>query len=74
MNEFQDINLDELLNEPQPLFTVALSSLNEDIMNLSRRIDQLTIKVNTQNLTIELERIKRSRLRRSVNQLKSEVL
>jgi len=42
-------------------------------MNLSKQIDQLTVEVNTQNLTIEIERMKRRKLRRSFRLLKSEV-
>jgi len=69
-----DFNLDELLIDPQPFFPVTLSLSAVDVMNLSKRIDQLTIEVNTQNLTIEIEQMKRRRLRRSFKLLKSEVL
>ena len=69
-----DFNLDELLIESQPIFPVTVSPSAEDIMNLSKRLDQLTIEVNTQNLTIEIERMKRRRLKRSFRLLKSEVL
>ena len=71
MNEF---DLDELLNESHPISPVPISPSNDDIMNLSKRLDHLTIDMNTQNLTIELEKMKRCRLRRSYKQLKSEIL
>ena len=71
MNEF---NLDELLSESHPISPVPISLLIDDIMNLSKLLDYLTIDLNTQNLTIEIERMKRRRLRRSFRQLKSEVL
>ena len=69
-----DFNLDELLIDPQPFFPITLSPSAEDVMNLSKRIDQLTIEVNIQNLTIEIERMKRRRLRSLFKLLKSEVL
>jgi len=71
MNEF---DLDELLNESHPISPVPISPSNDDIMNLSKRLDHLTIDMNTQNLTIELEKMKQRRLRRSFKQLKSEIL
>jgi len=71
MNEFE---LDELLSEFHPIFPVPISPSNDDIMNLSKRLDHLTIDINTQNLTIELEKMKRRKLRQSVRQLKSEIL
>jgi len=73
MSVFQDIDLDNLLNDPQPLFPTALSPSTEDIMLLSKRIDHLTIEVNTQNLTIELERMMRRRIRSSIRLLKSDI-
>ena len=70
MNEF---NLNELINDPAPLFPELLPSPTEDFICLSNMIDQLTIDVNAQNLKIELEVLKRNKLRRSVKQLKSEI-
>ena len=70
MNEF---DLDELLSESHPISPVPISPSNDDIMNFSKRLDYLTVNMNTQNLTIELEKMKRRRLRRSFKQLKSEI-
>jgi len=70
MNEF---NLNDLLNDSVPLFPEPLSFPTEDLIQLSQRLEQLTVKVKTQNIIIELETLKRQRLRRSFKQIKSEV-
>ena len=71
MNEFE---LDELLSESHPISPIPISSSNDDIMNLSKRLDHLAIDINIENLTLELEKMKRRKIRQSVKQLKSEIL
>ena len=65
MNEF---DLDNLINDFTPFFPEILLPSTEDIM--CYRIDQLTIDVNTQNLKIELETLKRHKLRSSIKYCK----
>ena len=71
MNEF---DLNNLINDFTQFFPEILLPSTEDVMCLSKKIDQLTIDVNTQNLKIELETLKRRKLRSSIKQVKSEVL
>ena len=68
-----DFDLNDLLNDPTPLFPEPLPSPSEDFIYLSQRTDQLIMDVNTEHLKIELEILKLQRLRKSVKQLKSEV-
>ena len=70
MNEF-DIN--DLLNESVPLFPEPLSFPTEDLVQISQRLEQLTVEVNTHNIKLELETLKRQRLRRSLEQAKAEI-
>ena len=42
-------------------------------MFISQRLEQLTIDVNTQNIKLEVETLKRRRLRRSLNQVKNDI-
>jgi len=74
MSLINNVDLDNLINDSLPLFPEALLPSTEDIMLLSRKIDRLTIDVNTHNLRIELEKMKRCKLGSSLRQLKSEVL
>jgi len=50
-------NFDDLLNEPFPIFPEPLPTPVEDIVQLSQRLDQLSIEVNTMNIKLELETI-----------------
>jgi len=68
-----DFNWNDLLNDSVPLFPEPLSLPSEDLIQLSQRLDQLTIDVNTQNIRAELETFKRQQLRRTVKQIKAEV-
>ena len=54
-----DFNLNDILNDSIPLFPEPLSLPSEDLIQLSQRLDQLTIDVNTQNIRAELETLKR---------------
>ena len=73
MNINDNLDMDNL-TECLPFFPEALFPSTDDIMFLSKRFDQLTIDVNTQNLRIEVEKLKRRRLGRLMRQLKGEVL
>jgi len=44
-----------------------------DIAELNRRIELLTVEINTQGLRLEIERTKRQRLQSSVRQMKREL-
>ena len=68
-----DFNLNDLLNDSITLFLEPLPLPSEDSIQLSQRLDQLTIDVNTQNLRVELETLKRQQLRQTVKQLNAEV-
>ena len=69
-----DFNVVEFLSEPTPLFPELLALPVEDVVQISQRLDQLTIKMNTFNIKLEPETLKRQRLRRSLNQSKTEIL
>jgi len=44
-----------------------------DLVFINQCLEQLSIDVNTQNIKLELETLKRRRLRRSMNQIKNEI-
>ena len=67
-------NFDDLLNESFPIFPEPLPTPVEDIVQLSQRLDQLSIEVNTMTIKLELEKIKRRRLRKSLKQSNDEIL
>jgi len=67
-------NFDDLLNDPFPIFPEPLPTPIEDIVHLSQRLDQLSIETNTVNIKLELEKIKRRRLRKSLRQANDEIL
>jgi len=67
-------NFDDLLNEPFPIFPEPLPTPVENIVQISQRLDQLSIEVNTMNIKLELETIKRRRLRKSLKQANDEIL
>ena len=69
-----DFNIDEFLNEPFPLFPQPLPLPVEDMVQLSQRLEQLSIEMNTVNIKLELETLKRQRLRKSLKQSKTEIL
>jgi len=67
-------NFDDILNEPFPLFPEPIPTPVEDIVQLCQRLEMLTVKVNTMNIKLELETIKRQRLRKSLRQSNAEIL
>jgi len=71
MNEF---DVDDMLSEPIPLFPEPPSLPTVDVVQISQRLEQLTIEINTFNIKLELETLKRQRLRRSLKQAKTEIL
>ena len=71
MNEF---DVDDMLSEPIPLFPEPPSLPTVDVVQISQRLEQLTIEINTFNIKLELETLKRQRLRRSLKQAKAEIL
>ena len=66
MNINDNLDMGNLITESLTFFPEALFPSTDDVMFLSKRIDQLTIYVNTQNLRIEVEKLKRRRLGRSI--------
>ena len=62
MNLNGDIN--NLMNEPY------LFPSTDEVITLSKRIEQLNIDVNTQNLKIEVEKLKRQKLGSTLRQMK----
>jgi len=68
MNLNGDIN--NLMNEPLPFLSADLFPSTDEVINLSKRIEQLNIDVNTQNLKIEVEKLKRQKLGSTLRQMK----
>jgi len=74
-----DPTLPDLLPE-EPIYD-DLFSINDlimpvphpDIAELNRRIELLTVEINTQGLRLEIEKTKRQRLQSSVRQMKREL-
>ena len=52
-------------------FTTPL--FQSDIVEINRKIEQLTIDLNTQGLRLEIERVKRQRLQTSLRQIKHDL-
>ena len=79
INLTEDPILPDLLPE-EPLFNELLQ-MNDltmpvphpDIIELSRKLDNLTIESNTQGLRLAVERAKRQRLQTSVHQIKNDL-
>ena len=71
-DELLNDDLNNLMNEPLSFLTADLFPPTNDIITISKQLEQLTIDVNTQNLKIEVERLKRQKLGRFVRQLKHE--
>jgi len=67
-------NFDDLLNDSFPNFPEPLSTPAEDVVHLSQRLDQLSIEMNTTNIKLELETLKRRRLHKSLKQANNEIL
>ena len=61
-----------LINEP--FFPEPLSLPNDDLVLISQRPEQLTVDVNTHSIRLELESLKRQRLRRSLKQAKAKII
>ena len=74
MSIIDNLEMNNLITESLPFFPEALIPSTDDVMFLSKRVDQLTIDVNTQNLKIELEKLKRCKLGNSLKQLRTEVI
>jgi len=80
MNLINDSTLPDLLLPEEPLYDevfqiddVLKSTLHPDIADLNRKIESLTIEVNTQGLRLEIERTKRQRLQATVRKLKRDI-
>ena len=69
MSELNNFDMDELLNDP--LFPEPVLFPNTDLISISQRLEQLSVEVNTQNIRLKLESLKRQRLRRSLKQAKN---
>ena len=65
MNKSDEIlvdDLDKLMNESLPLIPTNFFPHTDNVTFLNNKIDQLTVNVTTQNLKIELEKLKRRKL------------
>ena len=71
MDSYCDFELNDLLNDPMLPEPVLFPQ--NDLVFINQRIEQLSIDVNTQNIKLELETLKRRWLRRSMNQIKNEI-
>jgi len=73
-----DLTLPDLLPEEpiyDDLFTIndlTIPTPHPDIAELNRKIESLTVDINTQGLRLEIERTKRQRLQSTVRQMKRE--
>ena len=47
--------------------------MHPDVIELSRKLDNLTIESNTQGLRLEIERAKRQRLQASIRQVRRDL-
>jgi len=72
MNDLNSFDMNELLNDP--LFPEPVPFPNTDLIFINQRLEQLSVEVNTQNIRLELETLKRQRLRRSLKQTKTEII
>jgi len=73
LNDIMLINdNDNFLNESLPFFPSNLFPSTDDVLALSKQLEQLNLDVNTQNLKIEVEKLKREKIGNSVRQIKIE--
>jgi len=63
-----------LMEEPPLLEFGDLFPTHQDLTQITERIGHIDISLNTQDLRIELERMKRRKLRTSINNIKREIL
>jgi len=71
MDDFDSFNINDLLSDTMPPEPMLFPQ--NDLVFINQRIEQLIIDVNTQHIKIELETMKRRRLRRSLKQFKNDV-
>ena len=71
MDKYDSFDINDLLNDH--LFPEPVLFPQNDLVSISQRLEQLTIDVNTQNIKLEVETLKRRRLRRSLNQVKNDI-
>ena len=71
MDNYDSFDINDLLNDPMLPEPVLFPQ--NDLVFINQRLEQLTIDVNTQNIKLELETLKRRRLRRSLNQVKNDI-
>ena len=71
MDDCYVFDINELLNDP--MLPDPVPYPQNDLVFINQRLEQLSVEVNTQNIKLELEIIKRQRLRRSMKQIKSEI-
>ena len=63
-----------ILTELLPLDLVDLFPAHNDVIAISNRFEQLSIEVNTQSLWVEIEKIKRQKLRITLKHVKRETI
>ena len=63
-----------LMEEPPLLEYGNLFPTHQDLTQITERIGHIDISLNTQDLRIELERMKRRKLRTSINNIRKEIL
>ena len=62
-----DINL---LIEPLPFFPADLFPSSDDVLALSKEVEQLSLDVNTRSLKIKVGKLKRQKLGNTLRQMK----
>ena len=65
--------LEPMFNELLQMDDLTMPVPHPDVVELSRKLDNLTIESNTQGLRFEIERAKRQRLQASVRQVKRDL-
>ena len=66
----EDLLFDDLLRVNESMMPLV----HPDVVELGRKLDSLTIEVNTQGLRLEIEKVKRQRLQASIRQVKRELV
>ena len=66
--------LDSFINDLPSAKNPEMISLQQEISNLSAKVERLILDSNTQALRVEIERVKRRKLQSSLKQIRSQLL
>ena len=61
-----------VLNDPLIFNPIDLFPSSDDVLSISRLVEQLSIDLNTQHLKIEVKKLKREKLRATIKHVKQE--